>query len=153
MPAGAPGDDPLIDVVTYGRSVFTPEIDELIRQLAENDKLQSSLAIEYVRQMPTLLAWIDEVGRLSGRSMADIREQRLRDFQDTLERELLGRSTLETIVDTISGRTYSRTELISSLRAMRDDDLRAVERDRGPIDGWDVHELYTVYRSLNRSEE
>jgi hypothetical protein len=34
MPNGKPGDHPLTDIVVHGLSVFSPEIDELVRRLA-----------------------------------------------------------------------------------------------------------------------
>jgi hypothetical protein len=34
MPNGKPGDDPVSDILVHGLSVFSPEIDELVRRLA-----------------------------------------------------------------------------------------------------------------------
>lgn len=34
MPNGKPGDHPLTDILVHGMSVFSPEIDELVRRLA-----------------------------------------------------------------------------------------------------------------------
>jgi hypothetical protein len=31
---GKPGDDPALDIVQYGRSVYSPEVDELVRELS-----------------------------------------------------------------------------------------------------------------------
>jgi hypothetical protein len=33
MPNGAPGDHPYIDIVSHGRSVYRPDIDELVREI------------------------------------------------------------------------------------------------------------------------
>ncbi|WP_256298279.1 hypothetical protein [Haloarchaeobius salinus] len=33
MPNGKPGDSPYTDVVTHGRDVYSPEVDDLIREL------------------------------------------------------------------------------------------------------------------------
>lgn len=35
MPAGGPGDHPVSDIVDYGRRVFSPEADELVREIAQ----------------------------------------------------------------------------------------------------------------------
>ena len=34
MPNGAPGDHPLNDILVHGSTVFSPEADEMVRQLA-----------------------------------------------------------------------------------------------------------------------
>lgn len=33
MPNGKPGDSPYTDIVTHGRDIYSPEIDDLIREL------------------------------------------------------------------------------------------------------------------------
>ena len=43
---GKPGDDPAIDIIRHGRSVYSPEVDALVRELAmlmEFRKLQDLL--------------------------------------------------------------------------------------------------------------
>ncbi len=32
---GKPGDDPALDILHHGRSVYSPEVDQLVRDLAE----------------------------------------------------------------------------------------------------------------------
>jgi len=34
MPNGKPGDHPLTDILVHGASIFSPEIDSLVRELA-----------------------------------------------------------------------------------------------------------------------
>lgn len=34
MPNGRPGDHPVTDILVHGMSVFSPEVDELVRRLA-----------------------------------------------------------------------------------------------------------------------
>jgi hypothetical protein len=146
---GKGGDDPLIDILTWNLPVFTPGIDDSIRQISERGGFESPLAIEYVRQMPTLLAWLNEVERLSGRDLADVRSQYLDQFQETLQRALGQRSSLERIVDTASGRTYSRDELLASLRTLDADTVRTAESSRGPLEDWDVYDLMSLYREVD----
>ena len=45
---GKEGDHPISDIVEYGRSVFTPEIDELIRQLDRLGYWQNGVASLYI---------------------------------------------------------------------------------------------------------
>ncbi|MFD1644460.1 hypothetical protein [Haloarchaeobius litoreus] len=33
MPNGKPGDSPYTDIVTHGRDIYSPEVDDLIREL------------------------------------------------------------------------------------------------------------------------
>ena len=59
---GKPGDDPAVDIVQYGRSVYSPEIDDLVRQLANlmdfrrlQDLLQSQEGLSNAALGATLL--------------------------------------------------------------------------------------------------
>lgn len=147
MANGSSSDDPLIDILTWNRPVFAPDIDERIRNLSEQGGLESPLAIEYVRRMPDLLAWLDEFQRVSGRDMSGVRAQYLDDFRETLDRGLR-RPTLHEILDTRSGRRYSRAELVAAISASDADAIRLAESEGGPIETWEIWALYDLYRRL-----
>lgn len=62
---GKQGDDPLIDILTYGVPVFASDIDDLIRQIDGLGGFESPMAIEYVRTVHELLAWPLQLPALS----------------------------------------------------------------------------------------
>ncbi len=53
MANGRPGDDPVMDIIVHGIGVFSPEIDEMIRQLNKlMDWRRLQEFIELVRRQP-----------------------------------------------------------------------------------------------------
>jgi hypothetical protein len=147
--AGGAGDDPLTDILVYGLPVFTPEIDALVREVSDRDGLESPLAIEYVRTVPALLAWVDLYRQASGRrDLDDVRGVYLDNLKETLLRALDRRLPSDDhILYTIEGRRYSRDELISALRQAESDEVHAAVAARGPIEEWDTHDLMEMYRA------
>jgi hypothetical protein len=147
--AGGPGDDPLTDILIWGLPVFTPEIDALVREVSQSDGLESPLAIEYVRMVPTLLAWVDLYREASGRrDLDDVRGGYLDELRGTLLRALGRRlPSGDHIVDTIEGRRYSREQLLTSLRQMESHEIRAAVASRGPMEEWETRDLMEMYRA------
>jgi hypothetical protein len=130
--------------------VFTPEIDDLVREVSALGGLESPLAIEYVHKIPTLLAWVDLYREASGRSdLDDVRGTYLDELRDNLLRTLGRRLPSDDhIVDTIEGRMYSRDELIESLLQIDSLALRREVASRGPIEDWETSDLMETYRAF-----
>jgi hypothetical protein len=78
---GKPGDDPIVDVTQYGLSVYTNEIDQLIREVwplcgtRERDELRSMLPDPQDRAGPQLEEAHLRLEELRSRLLGEARER------------------------------------------------------------------------------